>query len=67
MAKKKFVAIAVFLSKLDHRPLFSINISQDYSSVGIGFNITNKRHILPIVYNVSLNMFSFNHYCFIQS
>ena len=25
---------------------------QEYSSVGIGFNMTNKRHTLPIVYTL---------------
>ena len=27
-------------------------IYQDYSSVGIGFNMNNKRLILPIVYTI---------------
>ena len=30
-------------------------VLRDYSNVRIGFNIINKRHILPIVYSVNLN------------
>ena len=48
---QKFI-VAVFLSKLDHRPLISYNILQGYSSVGIGFNTNNKHDILPIVYTM---------------
>ena len=47
--KQKVFVIAVFLNKLGHRPLFN-NILQVYSNVRIGFNMINKRHLLPIVY-----------------
>ena len=47
--KKKVVVITIFLSKRDHRPLFSY-IFQDYSSVRTGFNLIKKRHTLPASY-----------------
>ena len=47
--KQKVFVITVFLNKLGHRPLFN-NILQVYSNVRIGFNMINKRHLLPIVY-----------------
>ena len=52
-AKQNVAAIAVFLSKVDHGPLFSY-IYYETILVGIGFNINNKHHILPIVYTIAV-------------
>ena len=51
--KYKVAVIAVFLSKLYHRPLFH----EDYSSVRISFNMPNKHHTLPYsIRHVSWNL-----------
>ena len=42
---------------------FQLYILKDYSSVGIGFNMP---HAAFNIHHVSLNMLSFNHYCFTQ-
>ena len=75
--KIKSFVITVFPSKSDHTPLFCclyyivyiiiIYILQDCSSVRIVLKMDNKCHTLSVVYTISLNMLSFNHFCFTQS
>ena len=46
-ARKLKVVVVVFVSKLDHRPLFN-GIYYETSTVRIGFNVIYKCHTLPI-------------------
>ena len=60
------VVITVFLSKLDHRPLFNYIYCETVLE-RIGFNMINKRHHFCPLHHVSLNLLSFGHYCFTQN
>ena len=49
---KTIVVIAVFISKLRLQATSQWYILQDYSSMRISFSMTNKHHILPVVYTI---------------
>ena len=54
--KQKVVVIAVFFSISDHIPLTVQRLLRGYYSVRIGFNMINKRYILPIVYTMLIKI-----------
>ena len=48
-AKQKSCSNRWFLEQIRPQTTIQLYILQDYSSVGIGFNMNSKRHILPML------------------
>ena len=66
LENKKIFVITVFLSKLDHRPLFNIyfEIIVVWGLASLWLAITTTAFS---IHHVSLNLINFNHYCFTKS
>ena len=67
LLENKVVVITVFFSKLDQRPLVNYTYIMRLFSIFVIFVWNHfSPHAACSIHHVSLNLLSFNHYCFTQ-